>query len=215
MPPDEGGNFALEGKPPLPPTEGPGGTGTGAGGTGTVPKPPPRTRPKSWTSSLFNAMSRQNHKSVNFQSVLEEQNQQQNNSQNSQSGGGSVSRNGSGSRLNMVSSCSPQKYSALGGGGGGQYNDDEALLPAVVASKISDQQYNRSDQYNVEEKLRIPQVQNVLATRGSRTPSPFRTIFKGMAKGTKGGERKAIEWFCVACRRRVHHNPCSVLRALH
>ena len=81
LPPDEGGNFALEGKPPLPPTEGPGGTGTGAGGTGTVPKPPPRTRPKSWTSSLFNAMSRQNHKSVNFQSVLEEQQQ---NSQNSQ-----------------------------------------------------------------------------------------------------------------------------------
>ena len=90
----------------------------------------------------------------------------------------------------MVSSCSPQKYSALGGQGD-------------VTSDQSDQQYTRSDQYNAEEKLRIPQVQNVLATRGSRTPSPFRTIFKGMAKGTGG----------FACRRQIHLNQCSVLRA--
>ena len=80
--PDEGGSFALEGKPPLPPTEGAAGNGSGGGGTtagaaAQGPRPPPRTRPKSWTSSLFNAMSRQNHKSVNFQSVLEEQQSKQ------------------------------------------------------------------------------------------------------------------------------------------
>ena len=68
---------ALDAKPPLPPgPDGAQGTQGGAGGSGTGPRPPPRTRPKSWTSSLFNAMSRQNHKSVNFQSVLEEQQQQ-------------------------------------------------------------------------------------------------------------------------------------------
>ena len=92
---------------------------------------------------------------------------------------GSVSRNGSGSRLNMVSSCSPQKYSALG------QNDDEVLPGVTSCCQVT----SRSDQYNnvaIEEKLRIPQVQNVLATRGSRTPSPFRTIFKGMAKGAEG-----------------------------
>ena len=93
---------------------------------------------------------------------------------------GSVSRNGSGSRLNMVSSCSPQKYSAL--------ND-------VTSDQISSDQYAKSsDHYSsVEEKLRIPQVQNVLATRGSRTPSPFRTIFKGLAKGTQ----YCVELLCV------------------
>ncbi|XP_059090197.1 cyclin-dependent kinase 17-like isoform X1 [Tigriopus californicus] len=52
----------TESKPPLPPS-----SGDSAG-----PRPPPRSRPKSWTSSLFNAM-KTNHKSVNFQSVLEEQ----------------------------------------------------------------------------------------------------------------------------------------------
>ena len=91
---------------------------------------------------------------------------------------GSVSRNGSGSRLNAVSSCNPQKYSALGQSG-----------DAAAADEV---QYNIS-----EEKLRLPQVQNVLATRGSRTPSPFRTIFKGMAKGTDGGPGCRVV-FCLA-----------------
>lgn len=52
----------TESKPPLPPSS----------GDSSGPRPPPRSRPKSWTSSLFNAM-KTNHKSVNFQSVLEEQ----------------------------------------------------------------------------------------------------------------------------------------------
>ena len=61
-----------EAKPPLPP---PPSSSSSSGGDGSSQQPriPPRTRPKSWTSSLFNAM-RANHKSVNFQSVLEEQN---------------------------------------------------------------------------------------------------------------------------------------------
>ena len=70
-----------------------------------------------------------------------------------------------------MSSCNPQKYSALSQSASGD--------AAAAADEV---QYNIS-----EEKLRIPQVQNVLATRGSRTPSPFRTLFKGMAKGTDGG----------------------------
>ena len=41
--------------------------------SGQVPKPPPRSRPKSWTSTLFNAM-RNNHRSVTFQCVDEEEN---------------------------------------------------------------------------------------------------------------------------------------------
>ena len=55
---------ATEAKPPLPPA-GPaeGAQGT-AGGAGSGPRPPPRTRPKSWTSSLFNAMSRQGRYSI-------------------------------------------------------------------------------------------------------------------------------------------------------
>ena len=40
--------------------------------SGQVPKPPPRSRPKSWTSTLFNAM-RNNHRSVTFQCVDEEE----------------------------------------------------------------------------------------------------------------------------------------------
>ena len=49
-------------KPPLPPID---------GSNSSAPKPPPRTRPKSWTSSLFNAM-KNNHRSVTFQCVDEE-----------------------------------------------------------------------------------------------------------------------------------------------
>merc|ERR1719273_1186541 len=40
------------------------------------PRPPPRTRPKSWTSSLFNRALRNNHRSVTFQRVEEESGQQ-------------------------------------------------------------------------------------------------------------------------------------------
>jgi hypothetical protein len=165
-PQDEGscGGFVLstptapvtESKPPLPPSgESGGGGGGGGGGDGEKgasagPKPPPRTRPKSWTSSLFNAMSRQNHKSVNFQSVLEEQNQ-------------------FGGRLNSVASTSPQKYS---------------LHQHTLASGMGDDGTSDPPSHLSEEKLRIPAVQNVLSARGSRTPSPFRTIFKGIVKGT-------------------------------
>lgn len=61
----------TESKPPLPPPSSAG----NAANDPAQPRPPPRTRPKSWTSSLFNAM-KSNHKSINFQSVLEEQQDQ-------------------------------------------------------------------------------------------------------------------------------------------
>ena len=178
-PQDEGSGggcsgFALsaasltECKPPLP-TASNGGekngngsgasSGTGGGGAGG-PRPPPRTRPKSWTSSLFNAMSRQNHKSVNFHSVLEENNGPFGRTSGGIGlGGGGGSNSGSQS---MLAGTSPQKYSSIGQQQGA---DEESLLQMT------------------EEKLRIPQVQNVLSARGSRTPSPFRTMFKGIVKG--------------------------------
>ncbi len=66
--------FEANKKPPLPPQPLSAASSDG-GASSNQPRPPPRTRPKSWTSSLFNAMhcATGHHKSVNFQSVLLEE----------------------------------------------------------------------------------------------------------------------------------------------
>lgn len=119
-----------EAKPPLPPLSG----GTGSGERS-------RSRPKSWTSSLFNAM-RANHKSVNFQSVLEEQHNDLEGSKYTQPS----SASSSGDRLNMLSIFAKE--------------DDG--LEAAASEKPP--------------QLKLPKP-------CSRTPSPFRTIIKGLVKG--------------------------------
>ena len=63
-------------KPPLPPESATNQSKESCAGHGgnnsNGPRPPPRTRPKSWTSSLFNRALRNNHRSVTFQRVEEE-----------------------------------------------------------------------------------------------------------------------------------------------
>ena len=112
-------SIAAHSKPPLPPE------------SSSQPRPPPRTRPKSWTSSLFNAM-RTNHKSVNFQSVMEEQN-------------------------NDILD-------------GSKYNQS-SKSPSPIVSLDEETQFPQQPQ------LRLPKPH-------SRTPSPFRTIMKGIVKGS-------------------------------
>ena len=126
-------------KPPLPP---PANSADSA-----QPRPPPRTRPKSWTSSIFNAM-KSNHKSVNFQSVLEEQNSDL------------VEKGGNKYRQN----CSSEKFNSLPRTNGIDGSEDQGE--------------NEDFSEGGGEKLKLPNTR-------SRTPSPFRSILKGLVKGTE------------------------------
>ena len=113
-------------KPPLPPS-------SSGSSESSQPRAPPRTRPKSWTSSLFNVM-KTNHKSVNFQSVVEEQHDLD------------------GSKYQPASAEAEPKFYSLPRNG--QEEDGEKQ----------------------QQQLKFPKPQ-------SRTPSPFRTIMKGIVKG--------------------------------
>ena len=123
-------------KPPLPPPP------TECGSTGSMqaaaaPRPPPRTRPKSWTSSLFNAM-KTTHRSVTFQCVDEDVQMVSLADKNS--------GNGDTSGINVASYCTlPARPSA-------------AAAAAVGATGVK-------------------------ASSHSRTPSPFRSMVKGLFKG--------------------------------
>ncbi len=133
-----------ESKPPLPPE------------SSSQPRPPPRTRPKSWTSSLFNAM-RNNHKSVNFQSVLEEQNSDV------------ILQDGS-KYHHQSTSVSPASSSS----------------PSTTATPFGRSDYEEQQlQLQQQPQLRLPKPH-------SRTPSPFRTIIKGLVKGEKGCLSEAV-----------------------
>lgn len=107
-----------------------------------VPKPPPRTRPKSWTSTLFNAM-RNNHRSVTFQCVDEEENH----------------------RISTEMTSSSDLIVA-----------SDPTMPLAAASSSDGQKFY---------SLPRPPSNTRLVTR-SRTPSPFRSMIKGLlVKGTK------------------------------
>jgi hypothetical protein len=148
-----------ESKPPLPPSSSSStsSAGTGGGGSSDHPRVPPRTRPKSWTSSLFNAM-RANHKSVNFQSVMEEHNDldgskyQRSSSAETSARFGSLPRGGNGGS----GACTPQSVVTPPT----RYHEDEDGKASPAGAQ-----------------LRLPKPR-------SRTPSPFRAIIKGLVKGT-------------------------------
>ena len=112
--------------------------------SGQVPKPPPRSRPKSWTSTLFNAM-RNNHRSVTFQCVDEEEN------------------NLRISTANMVMQGSSEVIVA-----------SDPTMPLAAASSADGQKFY---------SLPRPPNQAKLASGRSRTPSPFRSMIKGLVKG--------------------------------
>lgn len=118
-------------KPPLP-----------MPGENQVPKPPPRSRPKSWTSTLFNAM-RNNHRSVTFQCVDEERNTM------------------------TSSSCSVASSSEV-------IVASDPTMPLAAASSFDGQKF-----YSLP---RASNSCNKLTSR-SRTPSPFRSMIKGLMKG--------------------------------
>lgn len=143
------GGSAKNSKPPLPPALADGMCPAASSGG---PRPPPRTRPKSWTSSLFNAM-RNNHSSVTFQCVVEEQ-------------------AGTGSATNVaVSGDKTDQH---------RHKDASELAMPLTAASASDGQKFYS----------LPRPGNdsgqnkaASAKTRSRTPSPFRTIIKGLVKG--------------------------------
>lgn len=120
---------SAKAKPPLP----------SQNSSDQVPKPPPRSRPKSWTSTLFNAM-RNNHRSVTFQCVDEEENLQNQFVVNSEA---------------VIVASDPMP------------------MPLAAASSSEGQKFY---------SLPRPPSQTILATR-SRTPSPFRSMIKGLVKG--------------------------------
>lgn len=133
---------ATKSKPPLPSEV-----------TNQVPKPPPRSRPKSWTSTLFNAM-RNNHRSVTFQCVDEEE---QNN------------------RISTNEIISPSEVIVA----------SDPTMPLAAASSSEGQKFYSLPRPNQGTRLGV--------TR-SRTPSPFRSMIKGLVKG-KNYAPQSISYF--------------------
>ena len=143
--PEAAAAASAKSKPPLPNDQVP-----------KPPKPPPRSRPKSWTSTLFNAM-RNNHRSVTFQCV-EEENQQ---------------------RFLAASTASATSEAAI-------IKSSEVIIatdptmPLAAASSTEGQKF-----YSLP---RPPASgsglhQGKLGPTRSRTPSPFRSMIKGLVKG--------------------------------
>ena len=128
---------ATKSKPPLPNDQVP-----------KPPKPPPRSRPKSWTSTLFNAM-RTNHRSVTFQCVEEE------------------------NHRFMAASESTEVIIAT-----------DPTMPLAAASSTEGQKF-----YSLP---RPPAHQGKLGPTRSRTPSPFRSMIKGLVKGVFCGGKSIL-----------------------
>ena len=154
--PQNGKNGCLA-KPPLPPALA---DGISPAPTTGGPRPPPRTRPKSWTSSLFNAM-RNNHSSVTFQCVVEEQ--------------GAV---GSGSAPLPGEKQSDHRPK----------DASELAMPLTAASASDGQKFYSLPRFQNGVSANDPsQSKMATAKTRSRTPSPFRTIIKGLVKGKTFG----------------------------
>ena len=136
--PEAAAASASKSKPPLPNDQVP-----------KPPKPPPRSRPKSWTSTLFNAM-RNNHRSVTFQCV-EEENQR---------------------FLASTASEAVIKNEVI--------IATDPTMPLAAASSTEGQKF-----YSLP---RPPAASGLhqgckLGPTRSRTPSPFRSMIKGLVKG--------------------------------
>ncbi len=150
------GDSPARSKPPLPPPNAnadlnnPG----GAGGS-TLPRPPPRSRPKSWTSTLFNAM-RNNHRSVTFQCVMEEN---------------QISGSLNGSNQNLVVQQEHQIIVAA-----------DPTMPMAAASSTDGQKFYSLPRPPTPPTSNSNPEQPLKSAR-SRTPSPFRAMIKGLVKG--------------------------------
>ena len=136
---------ATKSKPPLPNDQVP-----------KPPKPPPRSRPKSWTSTLFNAM-RTNHRSVTFQCVEEE------------------------NHRFMAASESTEVIIAT-----------DPTMPLAAASSTEGQKF-----YSLP---RPPAHQGKLGPTRSRTPSPFRSMIKGLVKGVFCGGKSIVHSVLNQCK---------------
>ena len=133
----EAAAIVSKSKPPLPNDQVP-----------KPPKPPPRSRPKSWTSTLFNAM-RNNHRSVTFQCV-EEENQ----------------------RFLAASAASEAKATSE------VIIASDPTMPLAAASSTEGQKF-----YSLPRPPGATAHQGKLGPTRSRTPSPFRSMIKGLVKG--------------------------------
>lgn len=149
-------------KPPLPPPQVEGlCPATASGG----PRPPPRTRPKSWTSSLFNVI-KNNHSSVTFQCVVEEQSV--------------ISAGSSVGQLDKADQHKPKDASEL-------------AMPLTAASASDGQKFYSLPRPGND----AAQNKVVSAKTRSRTPSPFRTIIKGLVKGKTASKICLRKRFCL------------------
>ena len=188
-------------KPPLPPesnfacNQPKDSLGTNGGGSSNGPRPPPRTRPKSWTSSLFNRALRNNHRSVTFQRVEEEAGGQQHH-QTANDG----KRNNIKDHLIIADECvatgtennAVTNTTLPSNVGGAPLKDglmqakQQMLFYSLPRSK---QQINKnaSLNHNTSSSCDNPNSasSNFRSKTRSRTPSPFRTIMKNLVKGIK------------------------------
>ena len=190
-------------KPPLPPesnfafNQSKDSLGNNGGGSSNGPRPPPRTRPKSWTSSLFNRALRNNHRSVTFQRVEEEAGGQQHNQT-----ANDAKRNSTKDHLIIADECvatgtenndntiTVVKNTTLPSNVGGAPPKDglmqakqQMLFYSLPRSK---QQINKNK--NLDHSNTMPDNSNSSNSKSntrSRTPSPFRTIMKNLVKGIK------------------------------
>jgi len=187
-------------KPPLPPesgsNQGKDSSSANGGNNSNGPRPPPRTRPKSWTSSLFNRALRNNHRSVTFQRVEEEAGQAH---YPQQKDGGKIKLNtdnliiadecaATGLEANTVDdNTNASTHSTVAEG-----PSKDSLLQAKQQmlfyslprskhqTKNKNANNNNSNGNNVASNSTTSTFKS--STR-SRTPSPFRAIMKNLVKG--------------------------------
>ena len=196
-------------KPPLPPessfasNQSKDSSGSNGGGNSNGPRPPPRTRPKSWTSSLFNRALRNNHRSVTFQRVEEEasqQNQQHNNETMKQGNKDQMiiadERAATGIESNYTSNNTATNVSKNGGGApkdGLMQAKQQMLFYSLPRSKQQVKSRN-GNLNNGSEKTGTSNsaTSPIKSNTRSRTPSPFRTIMKNLVKGMQGITRESV-----------------------
>ena len=188
-------------KPPLPPesasTQKQDSSSANSGSNSNGPRPPPRTRPKSWTSSLFNRALRNNHRSVTFQRVEEEAAQAH---YQKQKDSGKMKLNSesliiadecaaTGSEANILDdNPNSSNHSIMPGG-----SSKDGLLQAkqqmlFYSLPRSRHQSNNKNACNTNANGNNAASNYASSTlkssTRSRTPSPFRAIMKNLVKGT-------------------------------
>ena len=195
-------------KPPLPPESTfPSNQSKDVSGGNVVsnpngPRPPPRTRPKSWTSSLFNRALRNNHRSVTFQRVEEESGQQLYQTQQSGGNGKHVDKD----HLIIADECVATRvenndpnqgklpttntkdtnHSDAHLRGGLTQAKQQMLFHSLPHSKQKvKSNFKNSNTASCEKTSNSESKSATLKSNArSRTPSPFRTIMKNFVRGT-------------------------------